>query len=222
MSFQSLKRKHLFLFPKASKANRHLNIRGNVAAVQRLEVFSFCIMPEKTESSALLFSAVVCVGKTGSTGRSGHCLQYCLVFYYKLRGYYRLGFFFFRKGHKYCLCYNKRHLEVGSTFMSVGLQKWGNGHGSYELLLWISVKSASAVDPSWQRRLNVRATGWNFEWGACPKAPAAHTSSPTICLVAVTGPVCSFAVCFQIHLLNPGTEKLFAVRLSTNLPHYAN
>lgn len=121
MSFKSLKRKHLFLFPKAFRANRHLNIRGNVAAVQRLEVFSFCIMPEKTESSALLFSAVVCVGKTGGTGRSGHCLQYCLVFYFKLRGYYRLGFF--GKGHIYCLCCNKRHLEVGSRFMSVGLQK---------------------------------------------------------------------------------------------------
>lgn len=93
--FKSLKREHLFLFPKASKANRHLNIRGNVAAVQRLEVFSFCIMPEKTESSALLFSAVVCVGETEGTGRAGHCLQYCLVFYYKLRGFYR---FFFWKG----------------------------------------------------------------------------------------------------------------------------
>lgn len=93
--FKSLKREHLFLFPKASKADRHLNIRGNVAAVQRLEVFSFCIMPEKTESSALLISAAGWVGETEDTWRSGHCSLHCLVFYYKLRGYYRD---FFGKG----------------------------------------------------------------------------------------------------------------------------
>lgn len=92
MFFQSLKRKHLFLFPKASKADRHLNIRGNVAAVQRLEVFSFCIMPEKTESSALLISAAVWVGETDGTFGSGRCLLHCLVTYYKLSGYYK-GFF---------------------------------------------------------------------------------------------------------------------------------
>lgn len=84
--FKSQKQKNLFLFPKASKANGHLNIRGNVAAVQRLDVFSFCIMPGKTESSALLFSAVACA----RTARSGHCLHCCLVFYDKLKGLYRL------------------------------------------------------------------------------------------------------------------------------------
>lgn len=85
------KRKHLFLFPEASKARRHLNVHGNVAAVQRLEVFSFCIIPGTTESSALLFSSVVCAaGETERTGRSGHCLRYCLVFYYKLKGCLRI------------------------------------------------------------------------------------------------------------------------------------